>query len=230
MKIKIIIEDVDVSVAQILGLLSNTENVTVEKAVEATPVVASPTNKGSLEKAFKEAKSLKKRYSCDRCGKTYVYSNSYNSHRKHCKAGIKKEEPKPLKTKAKPVKAKPKFVRDIKVPKKAVKKEKPKYKNISDDELVNMVVSVLTGNLNTIVTSAQISSSYVGTQTKKFGNTEEIKELKKTLEPRVVRLLEKAAKVLGPSQAMSMPTHPSGVQVALFAKSISIKDLEKKLN
>ena len=226
MKIKIVIEDVDVSVAQILGLLSNTENVTSEKVVEAAPVVTSPTKKGSLEKAFKEAKTLKRK-TCVACGKKYVYINSHN---KHCKAGMKKEEPKPLKTKAKPVKATPKFVREIKVPKKPVKKEQPKYEGISNDHLTDMVISVLTANLNAIVTSAQISSSYVAAQTKKFGDTTEVKELKKTLEPRVVALLEKAAKVLGPSQCMSMPISPNGVQVALFAKSVSIKDLKKKLN
>ena len=226
MKIKIVIEDVDVSVAQILGLLSNTENVTIEKVVEATPVVTSPTNKVPLEKAFKEAKTLKRK-TCAACGNKYVYINSHN---KHCKAGMKKEEPKPLKTEAEPVKATPKFVREIKVPTKTVKKEQPKYEGISDDHLTDMVISVLTANLNAIVTSAQISSSYVVAQTKKFGDTTEVTELKKTLEPRVVTLLEKAAKVLGPSQCMSMPISPNGVQVALFAKSVSIKDLKKKLN
>ena len=228
MRIDLIIKDVNVTVAQkILGLLDKTENVTVEQVVKATPVVTSPTNKVPLEKAFKEAKTLK-RSTCAACGDKYVYVNSHN---KHCKAGMKKEEPKPLKTKAQPVKkATPKFVREIKVPKKPVKKEQPKYEGISDDYLTDMVISVLTANLNAIVTSAQISSSYVVAQTKKFGDTTEVKELKKTLEPRVVALLEKAANALGPSQCMSMPIAPNGVQVALFAKSVSIKDLKKKLN
>jgi hypothetical protein len=227
MRIDLIIKDVNVTVAQkILGLLDNTENVTIEQVVEATPVVTSPTNKVPLEKAFKEAKTLKRK-TCAACGDKYVY---INSHSKHCKAGMKKEEPKPLETKAEPVKATPKFVREIKVPSKPVKKEQPKYEGISDDHLTDMVISVLTANLNAIVTSAQISSSYIAAQTKKFGDTTEVKELKKTLEPRVVTLLEKAAKALGPSHCMSMPIAPNGVQVALFATGVSIKDLEKKLN
>jgi len=216
MKIDIILKDVEASMAQkIWALLAGDETVAIEQVVDPTPVV----------KVTASPKSEKKKLTCAKCGKGYVYAKS---HRKHCKPIETKEpvseEPKP------PVKAKPKFKRNIKVPKKPVKKEQPKYKGISNEDLTDMVISVLTANLNAIVTSAQICSGYVSTQTKKFGNTAEVKELKKTLEPRVVGLLTKAAKALGPSQCMSMPISPNGVQVALFAKSISIKDLKKKLN
>jgi len=219
MRIDLIIKDVNVSMAQkIMALLDKDEKVTVEKVVNEVPVTETAP----------VLKTERKKYACADCGKEYVYANSYNSHRKHCKTiEIKEpvsEEPK------QPVKAKPKFVRQISVPNKPAKVEKPKYKGISNEDLTDMVISVLTANLNAIVTSAQISSGYIAAQTKKFGNTTEVKELIKTLEPRVVTLLEKAAKALGPSQCMSMPIAPNGVQVALFAKSISIKNLKKKLN
>ena len=219
MRIDLIIKDVDVSVAQkIMALLDKDEKVTVEKVVKEVPVTdTAPVSK-----------TERKPYTCAVCGKEYTYSNSYRKHAKHCKT-IETKEP-VYEELMQPVKAKPKFVRDIKVPKKPVKKERPTYKGISNDHLTDMVISVLTANLNATLTSAQISSSYVSAQNKKFGDTAEVKELKKTLEPRVVTLLEKAAKALGPSQCMSMPIAPNGVQVALFAKSISIKDLKKKLN
>ena len=104
------------------------------------------------------------------------------------------------------------------------------YKEISDADLTDMVVAILTGNPNAIVTSAQISGNYITSQKKKFGATKEVNAMSKTLESRVVKLLSKAAKVLGPSQCMSMPISPNGLQVALFAKSLSAKDLKKKLN
>lgn len=227
-KIDLIIKDVDASTAQkILALLNKDESVTVEKEVESAPV-ADKDNLTWMKRREAKAPKEKKKYTCDRCGKVYTYANSYNSHRTHCKV-IEKENPVAGEPK-KPVKAKPKFKRTIKVPQKPVKKEKPKYKNISDDELTDLVVSVLTGNPDAIVTSAQISGNYISMQKKKFGMTPEIKEMSNSLEPRVVTLLSKAAKVLGPTQCMSMPISPSGLQVALFAKSISAKNLKRKLN
>ena len=227
-KIDLIIKDVDASTAQkILALLNKDESVTVEKEVKSAPV-ADKDNLTWMKRREAEAPKEKKKYTCDRCGKVYTYANSYNSHRAHCKAPETKkpvsEEPKP------PVKAKPKFKRNIKVPKKPAKKAQPKYKGISDDALTDMVVAVLTGNLNAIVTSAQISGNYITSQKKKFGASPEVIKMSETLETRVVKLLTKAAKALGPSQCMSMPISPNGLQVALFAKSISAKDLKKKLN
>ena len=227
-KIDLIIKDVDASTAQkILALLNKDESVPVEKEVKSAPV-ADKDNLTWMKRREAEAPKEKKKYTCDRCGKVYTYANSYNSHRTHCKVIEKKEpvseEPKP------PVKAKPKFKRNIKVPKKPAKKAQPMYKEISDADLTDMVVAILTGNPNAIVTSAQISGNYITSQKKKFGATKEVNAMSKTLEPRVVKLLSKAAKVLGPSQCMSMPISPNGLQVALFAKSLSAKNLKKKLN
>ena len=223
MRIDLIIKDVDASIAQkILALLPKDETVTV-KEVKVAPVVA----KTPLKEAPKAAKPEKKKYACDGCGKVFTYKKSFMK-RTCCKViEIKESVSKELKKAPKP---KRKFERNIKVPTKPAKKEKPKYKNISDGDLTDMVISILTGNLNAIVTSAQISGNYISIQRKKFGMTPEIKEMSKSLEARVVALLSKAAKALGPSQCMSMPISPNGLQVALFAKSISTKDLKKKLN
>lgn len=227
MKIDIIIKDVDVSIAQkILALLPNDEKVTVEK-VAKTPVVEKATKSVPLEQAFKEAKANKKRYTCDRCSKVYVYANSYNSHRKHCKASVE-ETHKPKKEKP----AKKKFERKIALPKNKAKKAKPTYKVITDTEVEDMVLSALTGNPNTIVTSAQIAGNYIATVQKKFGKkAPEVISMAKTIESEVVSVMIRAAKALGTSQCMSMPIEPNGLQIALFAKSgLTLKSLKKKLN
>jgi predicted transcriptional regulator len=226
MKIDIIIKDVDVSVAQkILALLPNDETVTVEK-VAKTPVVEKATKSVPLEKAFKEAKANKKRYTCDRCGKVYVYANSYNSHRKHCKASVE-ETPKPKKEKP----AKKKFERKMALPKRKVKKAKLTYKGISDSEVEDMTLSALTGNPNTIVTSAQIAGNYVSTVQRNFGKTApEVTSMAKAIEGRIVAVMVRATKALGTSQCMSMPIEPNGLQIALFAKSgLTLRSLKKKL-
>ena len=224
MKIRIIIDDVDVSVAQLLGLLTNDENVKVEKVVEAAPVVAKPTKKTvPLAKAFKESKAkASSQYTCDRCDKKYTYSQSYNSHRKHCKPV--KETPKPKEKKV----AEKKFKRTITIPKKSTKA--PKYAGITDADLLDMVLSALTGNPNTIVTSAQITSNYVASVRRKFGKTLEVTRMANELESRVVKVIARVAKALGASQCMSMPISPNGLQVVLYPKSgLTLKSLKKKL-
>ena len=225
MKIDIIIKDVDVSIAQkILALLPNDEKVTAKKVVKA-PVVKKTTKSVPLERAFKKAKS-KKKYTCDRCGKQYTYANSYNSHRKHCKASVE-ETPKPKKEKP----AKKKFERKVTLPKRKTKKAKLTYQGISDSEIEDMTLSALTGNPNTIVTSAQIAGNYVSTVQRNFGKTApEVTSMAKALEGKIVAVMVRAAKALGPSQCMSMPIEPNGLQIALFAKSgLTLRSLKKKL-
>jgi len=219
-------KDVDVSIAQkILALLPNDETVTAKKVVKA-PVVEKTTKSVPLEKAFKEAKAKKKRYTCDRCGKVYVYANSYSSHRKHCKASVE-ETPKPKKEKP----AKKKFERKITPPKRKAKKAKLTYKGISDSEVEDMTLSALTGNPNTIVTSAQIAGNYISTVQRNFGKTApEVTSMAKSIEGKIVAVMVRAAKALGPSQCMSMPIVPNGLQIALFAKSgLTLRSLKKKL-
>ena len=225
MKIDIIIKDVDVSIAQkILALLPNDEKVTAKKVVKA-PVVKETTKSVPLEKAFKKAKS-KKKYTCDRCGKQYTYANSYNSHRKHCKASVE-ETPKPKKEKP----AKKKFERKVTPPKQKTKKAKLTYQGISDSEIEDMTLSALTGNPNTIVTSAQIAGNYVSTVQRNFGKTApKVTSMAKAIEGKIVAVMVRAAKALGPSQCMSMPIEPNGLQIALFAKSgLTLRSLKKEL-
>ena len=93
-----------------------------------------------------------------------------------------------------------------------------------------MVLSALTGNPNTIVTSAQITSNYVATVRRKFGKTLEVTRMADELESRVVKVIARVAKALGASQCMSMPISPNGLQVVLYPKSgLTLKSLKKKL-
>ena len=129
-----------------------------------------------------------------------------------------KEEPKEVKEepKKKP-KAKPKFTRKPpKLPKK--KKSKPTYVPLTDSELNEMVAGHILGNPNTIVTSMQIASHYVTSAKKRYEMTTVATQELNSIESRIVAVLQKIADVFGPSQSMSMPIAPNGLQVALFAK------------
>jgi len=235
MKIDIIIKDVDVSIAQkILALLPNDKRVTTHKVVDPTPVVEETTKSVPLAEAFNEAKKKRKSYTCEGCGKSFTYAKSYNKCRIRCKTEEKTPEPK----KDKP--AKKKFVRTstrrgihrkIDVPKQKVKKAKLTYKGISDSEVEDMTLSALTGNPNTIVTSAQIAGNYISTVQRNFGKTApEVTSMAKSIEHKIVAVMVRAAKALGPSQCMSMPIEPNGLQIALFAKSgLTLRSLKKKL-
>lgn len=234
MKIKIIIEDVDVSVAQLLGLLQEQENVTVE--VEQPPTVAPVPVEVLPAKEEKKEELLShitrdpkakggKRYTCQHCGSSFSYEKSYQKCVDRCLAKKQTTD----ENKEKP--AKIKFERKITLPKKKVKKTKPTYKVITDTEVEDMVLSALTGNPNTIVTSAQIAGNYISTVHKKYSAKDPgVISMSKTIEHEVVTVMERAAKALGPSQCMSMPIVPDGLQIALFAKSgLTLKSLKKKL-
>jgi len=237
MKIRIIIEDVDVSVAQLLGLLQEQENVTVEveqpPAVAPVPVEVLPAKEEKKEELPSHITSDPKakggkRYTCQHCGSSFSYEKSYQKCVDRCLA--KKQTTGEVKEKP----AKKKFERKItlrKKPSKKVQKSKPTYKVITDTEVEDMVLSALTGNPNTIVTSAQIAGNYLSTVRKKYGTKDpNVISMSKTIEREVVAVMERAAKALGPSQCMSMPIAPDGLQIALFAKSgLSIKSLKKKL-
>lgn len=226
MKIDIIIKDVDVSIAQkILALLPNDKRVTTHKVVDSTPVVEETIKSVPLAEAFNEAKKNRKSYTCEGCGKSFVYAKSYNKCRIRCKT--EEKTPKPKKDKP----AKKKFVRNIAVPMPKVKKAKLTYQGISDSEIEDMTLSALTGNPNTIVTSAQIAGNYVSTVQRNFGKTApEVTSMAKTIEHKIVTVMVRAAKALGPSQCMSMPIEPNGLQIALFAKSgLTLRSLKKKL-
>lgn len=226
MKIDIIIKDVDVSIAQkILALLPNDKRVTTHKVVDPTPVVEETTKSVPLAEAFNEAKKKRKSYTCEGCGKSFTYAKSYNKCRIRCKTEEKTPEPK----KEKP--AKKKFERKITLSKQKVKKAKLTYKGISDSEVEDMTLSALTGNPNTIVTSAQIAGNYISTVQRNFGKTApEVTSMAKSIEHKIVAVMVRAAKALGPSQCMSMPIEPNGLQIALFAKSgLTLRSLKKKL-
>ncbi len=226
MKIDIIIKDVDVSIAQkILALLPNDKRVTTHKVVDPTPVVEETTKSVPLAEAFNEAKKKRKSYTCEGCGKSFTYAKSYNKCRIRCKTEEKTPEPK----KEKP--AKKKFERKITLSKQKVKKAKLTYKGISDSEVEDMTLSALTGNPNTIVTSAQIAGNYISTVQRNFGKTApEVTSMAKSIEHKIVAVMVRAAKALGPSQCMSMPIEPNSLQIALFAKSgLTLRSLKKKL-
>jgi hypothetical protein len=226
MKIDIIIKDVDVSIAQkILALLPNDKRVTTHKVVDPTPVVEETTKSVPLAEAFNEAKKKRKSYTCEGCGKSFTYAKSYNKCRIRCKTEEETTKPK----KEKP--AKKKFERKITLPKRKVKKAKLTYKGISDSEVEDMTLSALTGNPNTIVTSAQIAGNYISTVQRNFGKTApEVTSMAKSIEGKIVAVMVRAAKALGPSQCMSMPIVPNGLQIALFAKSgLTLRSLKKKL-
>lgn len=235
MKIKIIIEDVDVSVAQLLGLLQEQETVTVEveqpPTVAPVPVEVLPSKEEKKEELPSHITSDPKakggkRYTCQHCGSSFSYEKSYQKCVDRCLAKKQTTD----ESKEKP--AKTKFKRKIALPKKKVKKAKPTYKVITDTEVEDMVLSALTGNPNTIVTSAQIAGNYVSTVQKKYSAKDPgVISMSKTIEHEVVRVMERAAKALGPSQCMSMPIVPDGLQIALFAKSgLTLKSLKKRLN
>jgi len=223
MKIKIVIEDVDVSVAQLLGLLKEQESVTVEveqtEAVTPIEVLAPVQEKKeklpsqvSTDKVVKE----KKRYTCPHCNTSYIYKKSYKKCVNRCIAKKKKETPKEVKEEPK---AKPKFARkQPKVVKPKKKKSKPTYAPLTDSELHEMVAGHILGNPNTIVTSMQIASHYVTSAKKRYEMTTAATHELNTIETRIVAVLQKIADVFGPSQSMSMPIEPNGLQVALFAK------------
>ena len=227
MKIKIIIEDVDVSVAQLLGLLQEQESVTVEveqtQEVAPTPIEVLPLKEEKKEELPSHVtvdKTVKggKRYTCSHCKTSFSYEKSYKKCVARCIAKKKKEAPKEVKEepKKKP-KAKPKFTRKpLKLPKK--KKSKPTYVSLSDAELNEMVAGHILGNPNTIVTSMQIASHYVASAKKRYEMTTAATQELNSIENRIVAVLQKIADVFGPSQSMSMPIAPNGLQVALFAK------------
>ncbi len=228
MKIKIIIEDVDVSVAQLLGLLNEQESVTVE--VEQTQEVA-PAPDEVLAPVQEKKKELPshitrdptvkggKRYTCPHCKTSYTYEKSYNKCVDRCIAKKKEEKPKEVKEEAKEKpKAKPKFVRKRPKVVKPKKKSKPTYVSLSDAELNEMVAGHILGNPNTIVTSMQIASHYVASAKKRYEMTTAATQELNSIENRIVVVLQKIADVFGPSQSMSMPIAPNGLQVALFAK------------
>lgn len=226
MKIKIIIEDVDVSVAQLLGLLNEQESVTVEveqtQGVAPAPVeVLAPVQekKEELPSHMTRDPTVKGgiRYTCPHCNTSYTYEKSYKKCVDRCIAK-KKEQTKEVeeKSKEKP-KAKPKFTRKPpKLPKK--KKIKPTYVSLTDSELNEMVAGHILGNPNTIVTSMQIASHYVTSAKKRYEMTTAATQELNSIENRIVVVLQKIADVFGPSQSMSMPIAPNGLQVALFAK------------
>ena len=226
MKIKIIIEDVDVSVAQLLGLLNEQESVTVEveqtqEVVPAPVEVLAPVQekKEELPSHITSDPTVKggKRYTCPHCETSYTYEKSYNKCVDRCIAK-KEEKPKEVKeeSKEKP-KAKPKFTRKPpKLPKR--KKSKPTYVSLTDSELNEMVAGHILGNPNTIVTSMQIASHYVASAKKRYEMTTAATQELNSIENRIVAVLQKIADVFGPSQSMSMPIAPNGLQVALFAK------------
>ena len=226
MKIKIIIEDVDVSVAQLLGLLNEQESVTVEveqtQGVAPAPVeVLAPVQekKEELPSHMTRDPTVKGgiRYTCPHCNTSYTYEKSYKKCVDRCIAK-KKEQTKEVeeKSKEKP-KAKPKFTRKPpKLPKR--KKIKPTYVSLTDSELNEMVAGHILGNPNTIVTSMQIASHYVTSAKKRYEMTTAATQELNSIENRIVVVLQKIADVFGPSQSMSMPIAPNGLQVALFAK------------
>lgn len=240
MKIRIIIEDVDVSVAQLLGLLQEQESVTVEveqpPAVTPVPIEVLPPKEEKKEEMPSHITRDPKakggnRYTCQHCGRSFSYEKSYQKCVDRCLA--KKQKTGGVKVTQQPEKpAKKKFERKITLPKKKVKKAKPTYKVITDTEVEDMVLSALTGNPNTIVTSAQIAGNYISTVHKKYGVKDPgVISMTKTIEHEVVKVMTRAAKALGPSQCMSMPIVPDGLQIALFAKSgLTLKSLKKKLN
>lgn len=233
MKIKIIIEDVDVSVAQLLGLLNEQESVTVEveqtQEVAPAPVeVLAPVQekKEELPSHITSDPTVKggKRYTCSHCSKSFTYKKSYKNCVDRCIAkkeelGIRELKPKKVKEqpKEKP-KAKPKFVRKRPKVVKPKKKSKPTYVSLSDAELNEMVAGHILGNPNTIVTSMQIASNYVTSARKRYEMTTAATQELNSIENRIVAVLQKIADVFGPSQSMSMPIAPNGLQVALFAK------------
>ena len=231
MKIKIIIEDVDVSVAQLLGLLNEQESVTVEveqtQAVVPAPVeVLAPVQekKEELPSHITSDPTVKggKRYTCPHCKTSYTYEKSYKKCVDRCiakkerKTKEAKEQSKE-KPKEKP-KAKPKFVRKRPKVVKPKKKSKPAYVSLTDSELNEMVAGHILGNPNTIVTSMQIASHYVASAKKRYEMTTVATQELNSIESRIVVVLQKIADVFGPSQSMSMPIAPNGLQVALFAK------------
>ena len=233
MKIKIIIEDVDVSVAQLLGLLNEQESVTVEveqtqEVVPAPVEVLAPVQekKEELPSHITSDPTVKggKRYTCPHCKTSYTYEKSYKKCVDRCIAK-KEEKPKEVKEEPKEVKeepkkkpkAKPKFTRKPpKLPKR--KKSKPTYVSLTDSELNEMVAGHILGNPNTIVTSMQIASHYVASAKKRYEMTTVATQELNSIESRIVVVLQKIADVFGPSQSMSMPIAPNGLQVALFAK------------
>ena len=236
MKIKIIIEDVDVTVAQLLGLLGDNATVEIEqppikKTVEKTAKVAQPKKTETSKKVKKS-----KKYTCKYCGKNFTYKKSHKKCQTRCKAKLEpkiKQAKKATKSKekAKPIKAKsePKFTRPAPKLQKP-KKSKPKYERLSDDDLKEMVASFLLGNANTIVTSSQIAATYVSSVKSKYEMTTAATQELSKIESRVVSVMKAAAKIIGINHCMAMDLEPNGLQIAVFDKvGITVAKLKKQL-
>lgn len=282
MKIKIIIEDVDVTVAQLLGLLGDNATVEIEQpqvkeVVEKTVEVVQPKK----TEASKEVKKSKK-YTCKYCGKNFKYKKSHKKCQTRCKAKLelktkqakkntksttKKAEPafkcrqcgvtespewrnksadfgplcnacgirrirskrKEEKVKSSKTKSEPKFTRPAPKLQKP-KKSKPKYERLSDDDLKEMVASFLLGNANTIVTSSQITATYVSSVKSKYEMTTAATQELSKIESRVVSVMRAAAKIIGINHCMAMDLEPNGLQIAVFDKvGITVAKLKKQL-
>lgn len=234
MKIKIIIEDVDVTVAQLLGLLGDNATVEIEQplikeTVEKTVKVA----KMKETETSKEVKKSKKR-TCKYCGKQFTYKKSHKKCQTRCKAKMTPQintKAKDKKEKVKPIKAKskPKFTRPApKIPK--PKKSKPKYQRLSDNDLKEMVASFLLGNTNSIVTSSQITATYVTSVKSKYEMSPAAMKDLSNFENRVISVMKAAAKIMGINHCMAMDLEPNGLQIAVFDKvGITVAKLKKQL-
>tara|TARA_Y100001938_G_C8007666_1_gene388252 strand:- start:105 stop:848 length:744 start_codon:yes stop_codon:yes gene_type:complete len=247
MKVKIIIEDVDVTVAQLLGLLGEiaaveTEQPQIEQVVEKTVAqikqVVEKTAKVVQPKKTETSKKVKKskKLTCKYCEKNFTYKKSYKKCRTRCKAKSElKLKPAIKATKSKKEvesakdKSKPKFTR--RPPKMhKPKKSKPKYERLSDSDLKEMVASIILGNINQIVTSGQITAMYVRSVKSKYEMTTAAKQELSKIESRVVGVMKKAAKIIGVNYCMSMALAPNGWQVAVFDKvGMTVAKLKRRL-
>ena len=140
------------------------------------------------------------------------------------KAKDKKEKVKPIKAKSKP-----KFTRPApKIPK--PKKSKPKYQRLSDNDLKEMVASFLLGNTNSIVTSSQITATYVTSVKSKYEMSPAAMKDLSNFENRVISVMKAAAKIMGINHCMAMDLEPNGLQIAVFDKvGITVAKLKKQL-
>jgi hypothetical protein len=229
-KINITIEDLEITMEQLMSLVSDEAEVSVGAPVE------------------------KSRPSCPDCGKTFKSQSSVNSHLKHCRKPAPKLKKAAVKVKPKRIcktcgatstpswrKAKSEdgpvcnkcYQTEVRKKRKAAEKAKkpslPSYPGLNDKEVLEAVVSVLLSRNKEITSAHLIAGQIIKVSQGKFVEDDNIANMRKTILGRVSKAIKQVGEALGMTQCMVVDIEldgQTGAQIAMFpAKEYTIKSL-----
>jgi hypothetical protein len=201
-KINITIEDLEITTEQLLALLG--EEVKHPQQPAPEPVV-------DVKKAEKATPKRK----CTQCGTkiTSSWRKVMASDGPWCNKCTQAE------------------YRAAKKPKKPVKPVKPSYPGLTDNEVLNAVVSVLVSRTKDITTAHLIADQIVKIADGKYADDEKMTGLKETILDRVSQGIKQVGNALGMTECMIVDVDVdgrNGAQIAMFpAKEYSVKELLK---